>query len=117
MANEHAKQLLVAQARSEKYDLEFINYSVNEPFDEKWKTQCRERLSQVSTIIVLIGEETHKREAVLWEINEAYKQGKTVIGVRVHRYEDHRIPQLLTNNGARIINWDLEKISGELNKD
>jgi len=90
---------------------------VNEPFDEKWKTQCKERIAMTSTVIVLIGPDTHSREAVNWEINEAYKQGKNVIGVRVHKYENHRVPQSMVDNGAKIVNWDIDKISRELNED
>ena len=115
--DEYAKQLLTHQAKSNKYDLDFINYAVNEPFDEKWKTQCRERIAMTSTVIVLIGPETYNREAVNWEINEAYSQDKKVIGVRVHRYKNHRIPQQMTENGAKIINWDINRISRELNED
>ena len=117
MDDEYAKQLLTHQAKSDRFDLEFTNYAVNEPFDERWKTQCRERIAMTSTVIVLIGPETHSREAVNWEINEAYKQGKNVIGVRVHRYENHKIPQSMVDNNASIVNWDMEEISRELNKD
>ena len=117
MEDEYAKQLLTHQAKTDKYDLDFINYAVNEPFDEKWKTQCRERIAMTSTVIVLIGPETHTREAVNWEINEAYSQGKKVVGVRVHRYEDHRVPQQMIDNRAKIINWDIDEISRELNED
>lgn len=117
MNDEYAKQLLISQAKNDKFDLEFINYAINEPFDEKWKTQCAERIKQCSVVIVMIGKETHKREAVLWEINEAHRQGKRVIGVRIHRYEKHKIPGPLRNNRSKIINWDINKISEELGKD
>ena len=117
MNDEYAKQLLIHQAKSDKFDLEFSNYAVNEPFDEKWKTQCKERIAMTSTVIVLIGPDTHSREAVNWEINEAYKQGKNVIGVRVHRYKNHRVPQSMVDNGAKIVNWDMNEISRELNQD
>ncbi len=116
MEDEYAKELLSAQARSEKFSLEFINYSINEPFDEKWKEQCRERIAMTSVLIVLIGLETYMREAVNWEINEAYRQGKTVIGVRIHRHETHRVPQQMLDNDAKIMNWDIDEISKELSK-
>ncbi len=117
MDDEYAKQLFTHQAKSDRYELDFINYAVNEPFDEKWKTQCKERIAMTSVVIVLIGPETYSREAVNWEINEAYSQGKKVIGVRIHRYEKHRIPQQMIENKAKILNWDLDKISEELNED
>ena len=39
-----AKEYLVGQAKNEKSPFEFINMALNEPFDEKWKTQCRSRI-------------------------------------------------------------------------
>ena len=94
--------------------LEFIDYSVKEPFDEKWKTQCTERIKQSSILVVMIGPDTYKREAVLWEINKAYELGKKVVGVRIYRDQYHQIPQPLLVNHAKIIEWDLEKIQGEI---
>lgn len=98
------------QAKGENSDLEFRDYSVKEPFDEKWKTQCRERIAQTSALICMIGPSTSNREAVDWEIEEAYKQGKKVIGVRIYRDEAHPIPAPLVAHRARIINWDLSEI-------
>lgn len=69
----HAKELLAAQAKSDKFDLEFINYAVNEPFDDKWKTRCRERMDQASVTICLIGEKTWSRDAVVWELETSYE--------------------------------------------
>lgn len=103
--------LLRAQAKGEKFDIEFRDYSVKKPFDEKWKTNCRERIAQTSAFICMIGEKTAQREAVIWEINEAYRQGKKVIGVRIYRDEGHPIPKPLLEHGAPIVNWDLARIS------
>ena len=60
--------LLRAQAKDPRYDIEFIDGSVKEPFDEKWKTQCTERIKKCDIIYVAIGPETSSRAAVLWEI-------------------------------------------------
>jgi len=114
--DESQVELLRHQAKDERFDIEFIDYSIKEPFDEKWKTQCTERIKQSSIFIVMIGPETHKREAVLWEINKAYELGKKVIGVRIYRDKNHRVPQPLIDNGAKILNWDLEAISRELKR-
>lgn len=103
--------LLRAQARAERFDIEFRDYSVKEPFDEKWRTNCRERIAQTSALICMIGRETAQREAVIWEINEAYRQGKKVIGVRIHRDRNDPIPQPLLEHNAPIIYWDLAEIS------
>lgn len=109
--------LLRAQAKSEQFEIEFRDYSVKEPFDEKWKTNCRERIAQTSALICMIGEETAQREAVNWEIEEAYRQGKKVVGVRIYRDRNHAVPRSLLEQGAPIVEWNLAKISRLLDTD
>jgi hypothetical protein len=106
--------LLRFQAKNNRFGLIFRDYSVKEPFDEKWKTQCSERISQTSAMICLIGKETANRDAVLWELEEAYRQGKEVIGVRIYRDQNHPIPRPLLEHKAPIINWELQEISEHL---
>ncbi len=96
--------------------LEFTDYSVKEPFDEKWKTQCTERLRRSSMLVVMIGAETHKREAVDWEIRKAIELGKPVMGVRIHRDKNHVVPPALKEVGAKIIYWNLDDIQKEVDK-
>jgi hypothetical protein len=116
MEDEAQVQLLRQQAKDERYDIEFIDYSVKEPFDEKWKTQATERIEQSSVFFVMIGPETYKRDAVIWEINKAYELGKKVIGVRIYKDENHRVPEPLLRNKAKIVDWNLKDISSELEK-
>jgi len=110
IADEGYIELLRQQARDEKYELEFRDYSVKEPFDEKWRTNCRERIAQTSCTIVMIGEETASREAVNWEIEESYRQGKKVIGVKINKDKNHLIPKSLKDHNAPIVNWNLKEI-------
>lgn len=113
----YAKTLLVEQAKSDKFDLEFVNFSINEPFNERWKTQCRNRIQQVSTTICLIGEKTYLRDAVDWEIKTSYELGKKVFGVKIHRDKVLYVPSILTRNGASILNWNIGDIVAELNRE
>lgn len=108
--------LLRHQAKDDRFDLEFVDYSVKEPFDEKWKTQCTERIKQSSVVIVMVGKETHTREAVLWEINKAYELGKPVIGVRIHKDQNHTLPKPMRRNKAKIVNWNMKEIQNSLDK-
>ena len=59
----------------------------------------------------MIGEKTATREAVNWELEEAYRQGKKVVGVRIYRDKNHQIPKQLIENNAPIVNWNLKDIS------
>jgi DNA-directed RNA polymerase subunit L len=96
--------------------LEFTDYSVKEPFDEKWKTQCTERIRQSSVLVVAIGEDTHKREAVLWEIKKAHELDKPVIGMRIYRDKNHVIPAPMKKNGDTVISWNLDDLQSEIDK-
>ncbi len=117
MEDRHAKELLTEQARSDKFDLEFINYAVNEPFDDRWKTQCIEKIKQASVTICLIGEKTYQREAVNWELNKSYELGKKVFGIRIYRSSNHFIPSPLRNHGSKILIWNIRDIVAELEED
>jgi len=108
--DESQVNLLRHQAH-EGLGVEFRDYSVKEPFDEKWKTNCRERMAQTSAVIVFVGRDTSKSEPVKWEIEEAYRQGKKVIAVRIHRDEDNPLPEPLVAHKTRVINWDNSEIS------
>jgi hypothetical protein len=108
--DESQVNLLRSQAKSENFDIEFRDYSVKEPFDEKWKTQCRERIAQTSATICMIGPDTANRPAVQWELEESYKQGKKVIGVRISRDRNDPVPQALIDHGSPVVNWDLKEI-------
>jgi len=102
--------LLRSQAKNEATDLEFRDYSVKEPFDEKWRTNCKERISQTSATIVAIGAKTASREAVIWEIEESYRQGHKVIGVRLYKDRNDPIPRPMLEHNAPITYWVLNDI-------
>ncbi len=107
---------LRAQAKAHDGELNFKDYSIKEPFDEKWKTNCRERINQTSATIVMIGENTADRAAVKWEIEESYRQGHKVIGVRIRSGKKDPVPETLKEHNARIIDWNPSDISMELDR-
>lgn len=96
--------------------LTFTDYSVKEPFDEKWKTQCTERIRQSTIVVVAIGENTHKREAVDWEIRKAHELGKPVIGMRIYSDKKHAVPKAMVEHTDRVVPWNLETIQSELDE-
>lgn len=111
----HAKELLVEQAKSDKFDLEFINYALDEPFSDSWKTRCKERIKQTSVTICLIGEKTAFRDAVLWELDTSYDLENKVFGVRIYRDKSHIVPEPIRRNGSKVLLWSISDIVAELN--
>lgn len=106
--------LLRSQAKDERFPFTFRDYSVKEPFESAWKSKVRDRIDQTSAVFVAIGKDTHKSKAVDWEIREAHRQGKRVVGVRMHRDKNHAVPQAIREHGDKVINWDTKKMGDEL---
>ena len=89
---------------------------MKEPFDEKWKTQCTERIKRSSVVVVAIGENTHERLAVDWEIRKAHELGKRVIGMRIYSDKNHKIPKAMIEHRDKIVPWKLKALQSELDK-
>ena len=108
MEDRWARDFLVQQAKDKRNDIEFVDYSVQDPFDTSWKTQCKERIARTRGTIVLIGETTWKSEAVLWEIAETSRQGNYIFGIQINRDKTHIVPASLSTSS--VIRWDFEQI-------
>jgi Thoeris protein ThsB, TIR-like domain len=63
---------------------------------------------------VLVGPDTAKAEAVLWEIAETNRQEHAIFGVQIHRDKTHPIPLGLPS--SRVVRWDFDAIVGELER-
>ena len=102
--------LFRVQAKNERLPFRFRDYSVKEPFERGWKKEVRNLIHLSSAVIVAIGRNTYKSRAVNWEVDEAYSQGKQVIGVRLHRNKRHKIPSARYMYDE-ITYWDTNKIA------
>ena len=108
MEDKWARDFLVQQAKDKKNDIEFYDYSVNDPFDSKWKTECVKRIALTKGTIVLVGPTTSKSEAVLWEIAETIRQDHYIFGIQINKDKTHPIPTGLPSKN--VIRWDFEQI-------
>lgn len=114
--DEFQVNLLRIQAKRENTGLEFRDYSVKEPI-EQWRKNVRNKIENTSATIVMIGPETAQRRNVQYEIEQSYALGKKVIGVRIYRNKNDQVPELMKRNKAPMVNWNLNDIQTELNKD
>ncbi len=71
----------------------------------------RMKMSWAGTVIVLVGKETHSRPWVNWEISEAERQGKNIVGVYERGLKDKvELPEALKKYGTSQVGWDSESI-------
>jgi len=103
-----ARDFLIQQAKDRKNDVQFIDYSIQDPFDSSWKTQCKERIARTKGTIVLVGGTTYRSDAVLWEVQETLRQNHYLFGIQISRDTTHPIPRGLPD--ANVIRWDFEQI-------
>lgn len=108
-----ARDFLVQHAKDKNNAISFFDYSVHEPFNEKWKTNCRQRIALTKGTIVLVGPTCWKSEAVLWEIAETLRQGHPMFGIQINHDRTHPIPTGLP--ASQVIRWDFDSIVSKLN--
>lgn len=70
----------------------------------------RMKMRWAGTVVVLIGSQTHSRDWVNWEIEQAAKMGKRIIGVFMHGGKDADIPENLEKYGDGLVGWNSGKI-------
>ena len=115
--DKQAVDALRMQAKSEKFDINFRDYSVKEPFNsrkaEYIKRKIRDKLHFCSTTVVYCTDKTAKSKWVDWEIKTSLERGKRVICVHKQGDKPGRLPQAVKDAGSKVkvIPWDAQAIS------
>ncbi len=78
--------------------------------DETIRRLLRMKISWASTVVVLIGRDTHTRRWVNWEIEEANKQGKRIVGVFAPRETEAAQPDALKRYASAVVGWNTDTI-------
>ena len=103
----------MAQSRDSGNDIDFVDYSVQDPWDTGWKTKCAARIGRTKGTIVLIGKTTYASAAVVWEIEESIRQGHYIFGIQTNPDVSYPIPKGLP--AANVIRWKFDQIATWLN--
>lgn len=105
--------LFRGQAKNERFDLEFADYSIKEPFDSRNADYIArgitEQIKHATLTICLYGPTTYTSKWVDWELKKTIAMGKPLMGVWL--YNDGRIkyyPAPL-QDWPRI-SWDIRRI-------
>ncbi len=85
--------LFRGQAKNERFDLEFDDYSIKEPFDSRNADYIgrgiTEQIKLATLTVCLYGPTTYTSPWVEWELNKTVALGKPIMGVWL--YDDGRI--------------------------
>lgn len=101
--------LLRAQAKIDKSEVEFIDRSVKDPINseraEYIKQKITERIKQCSQTIVYITDKTHLNGWVKREVEKSIELGKYVIAVHKGNSPPTKLPSCIRDNGIKIVSW------------
>lgn len=99
------KNLLVAWSKNDNghFDIKFedtsIGVSINSTNASYIKSKIKEKIKESKTVLVLIGEETHKSDWVEWEIETAAELNKKLVAVKIEN--SYSSPLAILLKGAK----------------
>ncbi|MBE9180272.1 hypothetical protein IQ268_17045 [Oculatella sp. LEGE 06141] len=106
------RDFLVGQKRNDNIDIDFIDYSVKQPWDSQWKTNCRVRIKGCAGVIGIITKNTPKADGQLWELKCGYDENKSTLLIHGYNDPDSRLKVKPKEIEGRLINnWTIENIS------
>ena len=112
--NEDEVNLLRGQAKNEKTDLAFDDFSLKEAVNSKnedyIKQRIRERIDRASVTAVYLTPDCAKSKWVDWEITESLKRGKGVIGVYKGDSPPAQLPAAFNNYGLKTVKWSHQEL-------
>lgn len=87
------------------------------PSDATIKRYLRAGIKWAGTFICLIGDKTHTRPWVNYEIEQAHKQGKPIVGIYKHGCLNNvEVPDAMKKYGGNLIGWNsLDKLGDIMN--
>ena len=107
-----------------RHGMEARNYSITSDKENNAKSRdyikndiLAPRINACSTLVVYITPETKNSAWVNWEIEYAYKQDKTIVGVWELGSRGCEIPEALEEFGNAIVGWNAENIIDAINGD
>lgn len=107
-----SRDLMRGQSRLGGSPIEYTDYSVKQPWDSSWKTQCRSRIKGCDGVIALLSNNVRNADGARWEIQCAVDEGIPVLGV--HIGSDRYVPTELA--GKRVITWTWDGIANWINR-
>ncbi len=103
------RDFLVGQARNKKSPFEFVDMSVKQPWDDKWKTRCRTKIKGCDGVLIIVTKNTKNASGQLWEVKCAKEEKIHRRGIWGHSEDKtDRLPKEL--EGVRVVYWTWDNI-------
>ncbi len=115
--DEHIKKLkdLLSKSNYELRNSSIDSTKTNDAKNPEYvKSLLRPGIKWAGTTIVLIGDKTHTREWVDWEIKKSFKEGNRIIGVYINGESDAEVPENFEKYGDALVGWDTNRIVGAI---
>ena len=88
MKDKTQRDFLKGQSLGPRSPYEFVDMSVKEPYETKWKEKVRTRIKRSDGVIVLVSKNSTSSAGQKWEIQCAREEKKKVLGIWA--YKDDR---------------------------
>lgn len=108
---------LVGQKNNSRTAIDFTDYSVKEPWDSSWKTNCRARIKSCAGMIGIITHNTSRADGQLWELKCAIDEGVPLMLIHGYSAPEKKIatpPSVIA--GWTINQWTEANIVWFLNQ-
>jgi len=111
---------LRGQANNENSNLDFIDRSLQKPYDSKnaeyIKRGIRERIRQASVTVCFVTENTAQSRWVDWEIRESLDLGKGVVAMYQGEKPPANLPSAIKEFNIKLVPWIQSEIMSAVNK-
>lgn len=111
------KNLLKAWSANDKFDFRFADVSADISIKSKTssviKRELAKKIKEADVFLVLVGEKSHKRAWVRWEISKARELGKPIVAVKINQ-EFQSPPELLSAGAVWARSFDYDAIKNAI---
>jgi hypothetical protein len=116
MEDKVLRDFVVGQKNNARTGIEFTDYSVKEPWDSSWKTNCRARIKGCRAVIGIITHNTPKADGQIWELKCAIEESVPLMLIHGYSAPEKRLSVLPpVISGRRVNLWTEDNIVNFLN--
>ena len=100
--DEGQRNLLKGQSLNTESPFEYIDMSVKEPYNSKWKEHVRTRIRRSDGVIALVSKNSLSSSGQKWEIQCAKEEKKRLLGIWAYTHDRTNLAGVNT----KVWTWD-----------